>query len=167
MKKIFLFALTSVLLFPSCVKEEKTSTTTSTCDKLGANDYLIFGTHYGLCAGNCAHLFKLTSTAFFEDNMDRFLKDKPIEFKTTALDAAKLDIAKSVCSAFPDALNNEKAETMGCPNCVDQGAIYIELSKGGVVKKWNIDPDKNASGVPDYVKAYTKTISDAVESLRK
>jgi hypothetical protein len=167
MKKIFVSALLSTLFAISCKNEIIVENPTTTCDLLGNDDYLIFGTNYGFCVGNCSSLFKLTSTSLFEDDIDRLEQDKAVTFKSTALSTAKVEIAKTACAQFPNDLNNEKDERIGCPDCHDQGTIYIELKKNGVVKKWYIDPDQNQSTIPTYLQAYTKIVRDVVDQLKK
>lgn len=33
--------------------------------------------------------------------------------------------------------------TIGCPDCHDQGALYLAFEDNGEVNEWKIDPDTN------------------------
>lgn len=149
----------------ACVKEEKSiETPQSNCNLLQGDDYLIFGKFYGFCGGNCTHLYKMTATELFADNMDRYEYDKEVTFDKTNLGAAKIEIAKTVCSQYTSEIKNEKNERIGCPDCHDQGNIYVELKQNGKVQKWYIDPSLNAQ--PAYLQPFAKAIEDAVVKLK-
>jgi hypothetical protein len=164
MKKIFFVTLLFCSTFMAC--DPAKVETTSLCDQLQGDDYLVFGTDFGFCIGNCTHLYKLTTTELFEDDFDKFLNSKQPTFKTTPLNAAKVDIAKSVCMAFPNDLLKEKESRIGCPDCHDQGSIYVEIKKNGVVQSWFIDPDQNTS-IAKAFQDYAVIVRDAVEKLEK
>lgn len=155
--------LSLLLLWTSCKKDEDKI---SNCKLLSSDDYLIFGTYYGFCIGDCASIYKLTTSELHEDSIANFEKEKPISFKTQALPTSKLSTAAVLCDSFPlDRLFSEQ-ETVGCPDCHDQGVVYLELKKSGQVKKWYVDPDVNADKVPAYLKTYIKELKAALDKLK-
>ena len=44
---------------------------------------------------------------------------------------------------IPTFLKNYSAQEVGCPNCIKDDALYIETRKGGVIRKWRIEPNKS------------------------
>lgn len=165
MKKILFFSLCLMLgSFGACVKKEVVEQPSSNCDLLKDDDYLIFGKFYGFCGGNCVHLYKMTTTELFADNMDRFEHGKAVTFDKTNLGSAKIEIAKTVCAQFTSDIKNEKSDRIGCPDCHDQGNIYVELKQNGKVQKWFIDPSVNAQ--PAYLQPFAKVIEDAIVKLK-
>jgi hypothetical protein len=168
MKKLSLFlALFIAFSFFAC--DDDTSTpdvVKSGCPLFdGKEDYLVFGTYRGFCAGDCVSLFKITTNELFADNMTgRF--DKPLSFNASALSSDKYAIAAALCAKFPLESTNAIDVTLGCPDCHDQGVVYVELKRGSVIRTWKIDPDDNASGVPTEIRAYAKLISEITDKLK-
>ena len=161
--KLFLFAL--LLLFLGACRNEQNHHS-SDCSLLSSGDYLIFGTYYGFCAGNCTSLYKLADEVLLEDDISYFEKDKVVSFKTVPLSSDKLIVAENLCEAFPlDKILNE-AETVGCPDCHDQGVVYLELKKNGQLRKWYVDPDANQSQVPDYLRNFVQNVKTTIEKLK-
>lgn len=162
--KGFWVFITSLFFIASCKESEET--TPSTCVILKSDDYLAFGMSYGFCGGNCAHIYKLTTTSLYADNIDRIL-DKPITYAVTPESVDKLAIAQELCALFPEDLKKEKEERMGCPDCHDQGTIYIELRQSGQTHKWYIDPDEPpAFNRPAYLDSFITKFKVVHEKLR-
>jgi len=150
MKKAIIIAAISLFLF-SCKKENTTVTV----------NRLAFGVSYGFCVGNCAKFFLLNNDNLFADSMDRFTT--PLLFKNTALAQDKYNLAKELLTTFPKYLTLHSNETFGCPDCVDQGAIYIEATINGTTSYWKIDTDTGKQ--PDAVKAYINNLTTIVSQL--
>ena len=68
-------------------------------------------------------------------------------------------------SAFPTKLLSEKEETLGCPDCVDGGGLYIEYSKSGTVYSWRIDQMKN--NVPEYFHNFMDKVNKKITLINK
>ncbi len=165
MKQLLLLAaIFSTVLITGCHKEKEIEK--SSCVLLNSDDYLIFGTTFGFCAGNCTQLFKLTTSQLFEDDNEYFVRGEVVKFKSQPLSNAKLAMAEELCKTFPYDKIKSEAETLGCPDCHDQGLIYFELKKNGVVKKWYVDPDANQNQVPDYLKTYVQIVRTTVDKLK-
>jgi hypothetical protein len=171
MKKLSLFLiLSSALCLFSCEPKEPEVTIpivlpVVNCPLIdGADDYLIFGTHYDFCPSNCVNLYKLTTTALFQSDMKgRF--EEPLTFKTTAMSKENYALTATLCAKFPLESTNVLEARIGCPNCHDQGTVYVELKRGAVIRKWRIDPDQNAD-IPADIKAYSTLIKDLAVKLK-
>ena len=150
MKK-FIFASLSLLLIFSCNSNDDELA-------LGENDYLIFGHFYGFCIGeNCIQTFKLTSDELYKNsNKDYFHKS----FDFVVLDHAKFEQAKDLLDYFPTKLLSEKEPVIGCPDCADGGGLFIEYSKNGTVKRWNIDQMKG--NVPSYLHGFMDKVNEKI-----
>ena len=151
MKKLLLILLCLPLLFISCNKNEEF--------EISNNEYLIFGHFYGMCSGeDCIETFKLTDEKLYEDLNDNYLGTEPFNFVILGDD--QYNEAKDLISFFPSQLLNENDTTFGCPDCVDQGGIFIGYKKDGDLKKWRIDQYKNS--VPDYLHDFIDKVNEKI-----
>lgn len=105
-----------------------------------SDDYLIFGTIYGECISNCVTAYKIQNNQLFEDNTEfNVLGDIP--FSETPLPQSQFIIAQELLVVFPSELLDSEERTYGCPDCADQGTVYIELEEDDVKTIWRIDTD--------------------------
>ncbi|MBY5958531.1 hypothetical protein KUV50_10335 [Membranicola marinus] len=142
----------ALLTWVSCSKEGV---------ELKANDFLIFGRFYGECRGkDCVKMFKLTSDQLLEDTADSYLAT---EFDFVPLSNDKYQQVKDLMNAIPGQLLNEEEDTIGCPDCADQGGLYIEFSDNGKTNSWRIDQNKSA--VPVYLHDFIDEVNKAINQL--
>ena len=154
MKKLLLLLLCVPLLFNSCDKNNEF--------EISDNDYLIFGHFYGMCGGEeCVETFKLTDEKLYEDLNDNYSGTEPFNF--VILEDEKYNDVKDLISAFPSQLFNENDTTFGCPDCWDQGGLFIEYKKDGNLKKWRIDQSKNQ--VPYYLHDFMDKVNEKIEII--
>lgn len=141
------------LLVSFCNKEEG-----STVNDI---DYLVFGHFYGHCLGeDCVKMFKVTKDQLFEDTTDSYLAT---EFDFIELEEEKFELARELVQALPDQLLKEDKDTFGCPDCADQGGLYIEISNSGTTKSWRIDQNKSA--VPGYLHDLMDQVNEVIDEL--
>lgn len=135
MKRIILFGifLTSLLIFSACSNDSSDLETNE-------GDYLIFGTFNGECFGQCTNLYKVDEEQIFEDDLNIGLPED-IPFKSEPMENSKFELAKQLKENFPNELLESSERTYGCPDCSDQGGIYLELRRDGDINKWTIDTD--------------------------
>ena len=128
---------TSILFIPlflflglsSCKKEAQTNCET---------DYLIFGHFYGFCIGEtCVETYKLTDTKLYEDSNDVYFGEGPFTF--LELSQSKFTLVEDLESFIPQGLIALPDSTFGCPDCADQGGVFIQYAHDGVVQSWRID----------------------------
>lgn len=167
MKITLLLSATLLMLFVVACKKETVTNNTVDCALVSDSDYLEFGIAYGFCPSNCSYLYRLTNKAVFPDNIEHLDRNQTVTYSNTPLNDAKLATATEICKAFPTALLSEDKEIIGCPDCYDQGTVYVAIKRNGKLQKWFIDPSKQEPNVPDYLKTYVQKIKDAVEVLRK
>lgn len=144
----------AILFFAACNKDEG-----------GIEDYLIFGHHFGMCVGEeCREYFKVTATELieYEDNCTPGMLSSCIP-NSTQLSAAKFAFAQNLIANFPDSLFNETATTIGCPDCADQGGLYLEIKQGDVIRYWDLDHQN--SGLPTYLHAYADEVKAAIDAI--
>ena len=153
MKKLLLILLCLPIIFTSCKKEEV---------EINNNEYLIFGHFYGMCGGeDCIETFKLTDEKLYEDLNDNYSGTEPFNF--VILGDEKYNEAKDLISFFPSQLLNENDITFGCPDCVDQGGLFIGYKKDGELKKWRIDQNKNQ--VPNYLHNFMDKVNVKIAAI--
>jgi len=127
--------------------------------ELSDDNYLIFGHFYGFCFGEeCIEIFKLANSKLYEDSNDNYARE-PFNFKELSND--KFEASKDLLSFLPPELLFEKEGQIGCPDCADQGGVFIQYKNGSSVQQWRID--QNKSQVPKYLHSFMdeviKTIS--------
>ncbi len=162
MKKsmIFLFA---VLSFAACKDADITVQELET----NSDDYMIFGTYHGFCMGDCTHLYKLEKGKLYPDAVERVYpsaeqRDSLI-FSETPLAQELYALAKTLRDSIPNELLTTEEERIGCPDCADQGGIYIEIKIGDTIKSWNIDTQE--SSLPAYLIPYTRKVKEVMAEL--
>ena len=144
----FLALLFTVVFLSSCSKTNNPA----------RQEYLIFGHFYGMCGGEeCIETFKLTDDILYEDIEDDYSKSSLI-FNPIGND--KFEIAKDLREFIPAELLNETDQTFGCPDCNDQGGIYIQYSTNGKVHTWRLD--QNKSDIPSYLHAFTDKVNEKI-----
>lgn len=154
MKKALLFL--ALLAAFGCKKESS---------KLNVDhlDYFAFGTAFGFCGGNqCVTLFQLQGQNLYPDadvTRQQFFAGE-ITFQTTSLPSDKIALAQDLLAKFPPALLDESEEHIGCPDCSDQGTIYVEVKEGDSVRRWRIDP------FLDQYKPFSQAVAQTVEALK-
>lgn len=125
-------------------------------------DYIIFGSFYGMCVGDdCVANFKLTDDDLYKDQNDSYAGMKDFSFKK--LSAEKFEVAKDLYSKIPSKLLSSESQTFGCPDCADQGGIYLAISRDGSVKEWKIDQDKD--NIPGYLHDFVDEVNAKIREL--
>lgn len=153
MKKILLI-ISSIILLTACNNDDN-----------GIENYLIFGHYYGNCSGEeCNEYFRVTETELFEyeDNCTPGILSSCIP-NSEKLSDAKFEFAKDLITNLPDELFDEAESTLGCPDCVDQGGLYLEIKKDDQIKFWYLDNQN--SGLPAYLQNYADEIRAAIEAI--
>ncbi len=131
----------------------------------GETDYIIFGSSYGMCVGDCSITYLLKSDGLYKSK--DYLKTGNQNSFTEKLSNEKFEGLKSISSSLPSELiNNPKdEETFGCPDCADQGGYYLEIiRKGQKPKIFRIDT--NTDQLPEYIKQVALEIKKAIEVAR-
>ncbi len=163
MKKIkILISIIFGLLIASCNKDHSTSSSESDYLIFGESDYLIFGHFYGLCTGEeCVEIFKLESNKLLEDINDNYPgRTDFYNGDYIALGHTKFDLVNDLTDYFPNNLINENDTVFGCPDCVDQGGLYIEYNFNGIRKFWVIDQSKGS--VPNYLHDFMDKVNEKI-----
>jgi hypothetical protein len=144
----------ALLLIASCDKEEEGLT-------INEIDYLIFGHFYGECIGElCVETFKLTDEKLFEDTNDNY---SGTDFNFIELGNDKFEQVNDLYDYFPNQLLNEEEEVIGCPDCADQGGLFIQYSANENVQSWRIDQSKNA--VPTYLHEFMDKVNEKIDLI--
>lgn len=128
------------------------------------DEYLIFGHYFGECQGEeCLEYFRVTETTLieYEDNCSPGILSSCIP-DNEELSAAKFEYAKDLIDDFPEELYDEMT-TIGCPDCGDQGGLYLEIRKDDNIRYWNLDYSNSA--LPTYLQAYTDEVKAAISAI--
>lgn len=147
-KIILTLAVTFILI--SCKKESTTKF-----------DSFTFGTSYGYCVGNCTSFFLIQDGNLYADDMERLTT--PLKFKTDKLSVDKYNLAKQLQTNFPAYFKQNPNRTFGCPDCADQGSIYIQTTINGKTETWLIDTDPTTQ--PSEIKSYLSDLRNVLAQL--
>ncbi len=141
--------------------------TSSSCQKSifhldGETDYLIFGSSYGMCQGDCSNSYLLKSDGVYKSKT--YIRNGDKNSFTEKLSNDKFQQIKSISNSIPAELINYKKneESFGCPDCADQGALYLELVRSSKVPKvFRIDT--NTGDLPEYLQKTALDIKEAIK----
>ena len=150
-----------LLLFLSfCTKNEPDKLDNLEIDNI---DYFAFGNAHGMCQGDCTNFFIIINGKIYPDDMDYYLGTS-LKFKSDALPVGKYDLAKKLIDSFPTYLVDNPNKTFGCPDCIDQGGIHIEIKEKGLIKRWHFDT--TISSLPSEIQDYVQEIAVVLEQLK-
>lgn len=123
----------------------------------------VFGSWYGFCLENCIHLYNLENGKLYPDDMDTRFQSEAISFQKTPLDEKLAKKAEELYRLFPSYLRKNPDITIGCPDCHDQGVIYLALEENGKLIEWKIDPDINE--YPSEIEAFMISIKELIAEM--
>ena len=132
----------------------------SACNKgiIQKNDYLIFGHYYGECLGEtCVETFKLIDGKLLEDQNDNYA---PQNFDFVELSDSKYQEVNDIIDFLPDSLLIMNDATFGCPDCHDQGGLFIRYFNDGDLHTWQVDQQKSA--VPTYLHEFVDKVNEKI-----
>lgn len=95
--------------------------------------------------------------------MDYFTGAKDIRFQKLALSSDNFRTAQILVVSLPDFFKTETSQTLGCPDCHDQGGLYLEIRNSGNTRVFNIDPEIRR--MPQEVMDYTSLLNQTIASL--
>lgn len=156
MKKYIL--ILSILLFSFSCKENE--------NIIKPDDYFVFGHFYGECYGEqCIEIFRLENSKLLEDTLDKYPSyTKFYKGSFVSLSSEKFNSVKDLWDYFPEELLYEKDTVFGCPDCRDQGGLYIEYSEGNSHKFWLFDQD--TSQVPHKYHIFLNAVKAKIKLLQ-
>ena len=129
-------------------------------DECVDEQYLIFGEFYGECQGDdCVKTFKLTKTHLYRDTKKQYGAS---DFNFKEMNADLFEKVEGLESHLPLELLNEN-ETIGCPDCLDQGGYYIEFVHEGHVYNWRVDKIRDAT--PAYLANFLDRIDNSMAAI--
>jgi len=162
---IFLFAIIALFL-TACDKSDDVQ---PSAEATINDQHFIFGVYRGFCMGDCAELYKIEGDALYADSTDRFYPFSDpygtIEFQPEALSQERYELAAELIEAVPQELLNSDEQTFGCPDCADQGGIYIEIKEGEDIQAWNIDYAED--NLPEFLVPFTQQVKAVIGDLRQ
>ena len=131
-------------------------------DQAVAIDYLSFGHFYGECMHEqCVEIFLLKDGSLYEDQLDKYPSRMQIyEGDFILIDQRNVSAVMDLVESFPPKLLEAKERVFGCPDCADQGGLYLECETGGEKKYWIID--QNLNSIPAYLHEFVNKINDNI-----
>lgn len=123
--KLFFLSLLITLVSGRCTE---TTVLSNNDDVLTDALTIRTGTSFGMCVGYCQHEYVLNGTSFtLTQNGTRAQAQSPTKTCQTTLSAADWNALKALAdfNTF-----SSKPATLGCPDCADGGAEYVELQTG-------------------------------------
>lgn len=144
MKKLPIIFVLALAFSLSACEQLRLKSASENTDRVAfeSADALVFGMARGFCVGKCFHVYKVDGTTLNEDTGVQRLEDYlTYEFNSTErLSDTKFEEAKGLIDLIPAELLSADNQKYGCPDCHDQGGIYIEIIEGDENRRFVIDP---------------------------
>ena len=157
-------SLSLLLIITACLSSCSADDDAPTLTNFGEIDYLIFGWYFGECAGEeCVETFRLTDRSLFEDVNDPYSGSSAFRFMEQ-LSREKFERASIVAEEFPSQLLQEPDQTFGCPDCADQGGMFIQVSSLNGIQTWRLDQDK--TDVPEYLHDFMDEVNETIIAIQ-
>jgi hypothetical protein len=140
---------------------------------------ITFGTAYGFCDGeNCIEIFKIENDLVYEDQTDAYpgLETVQESFSWELFEGEERDEAFEILEEYFEYENDIWAlqdSTFGCPDCMDQGAIFFRVEKDGDARTFLIDTEAayedsdNSSIYPEAIRELAEEIMEVVEEINE
>jgi hypothetical protein len=156
MKKLLLFSVLTCFLI-ACTNNDDNDETP---------DNIVFGQFYGFCVGQCFKPYQLTNIRLTVDDDEEHYMQGYTYKPTDVLDATAFREAKHLLEDIPDELlNAENGKVYGCPDCADQGGVYLELNFNRNTKIILID-NFDSEDQSDAILTYKNKIKNVLEALQ-
>ena len=137
----------------------------STTDENEVIETIIFGHYYGRCFGEtCIETYKIENGKLYEDFDDDYSRNT---FNFVKLSDKLFEQVVDIINHIPQELREVNGQTFGCPDCADQGGVYIELfdsSNSEADMKFFID--QNSNNTPKYLHEFVDIVNAKVVLLQ-
>ena len=70
---------------------------------------------------------------------------------------------KNLSDFIPNELWDESSTTFGCPDCYDQGGIFIKYKNGSNSKNWKID--QTQIDIPTYLHEFIDMVNEKIQLI--
>jgi hypothetical protein len=125
------------------------------------SDYFVFGATNGECVDDCAEFYLMQDRKIYPDELTSYKNE--LKFINEALPKETFLLAKGLEKEFPVYLLENYKVTYGCPDCLGQGGLHIEIRKNDEIRRWHFDLDEKYH--PEEVKDYIKKVKQVLEQL--
>ena len=149
--KLFILTCLVTLMLGRCTETNIVSSAeNATSDPLTIRT----GTSFGMCVGYCQHDYVVNGTTVtLTQNGTRTQASSPTKTCQTTLTSADWDALKALVNI--DSFSSQP-ETIGCPDCADGGAEYVELAMGDRKHRVTFSYNKTIPGSEALVDALRK-----------
>lgn len=116
-----------------------------------------YGTSFGECAGYCRQQLTISheTTAYLKQSWDKSLPD--VKFNVELSENAKESLFDAIdINSFTDL-----ASVIGCPDCADGGAEWIEIEKGNIHHKVTFEYFNEPESLKAYIGTLRMILTDA------
>jgi len=154
---VILFA--NFISLASCTQNEEIT--------LSDEAFIVFGHFYGMCIGeSCVEIFRLEEERLLEDINDLYPSQGSFyEGNFVELGDDKYQLVNDLMDFFPEGLLEESKIQHGCPDCADQGGLYIEYKSNEIHKYWILDQSK--ASVPDYMHEFMDKVNEKIDIINE
>lgn len=154
-----LYYLLFLLAFWSCSKENQEEKLV-----LNENDSLVFSTYGGDPPdGFKPKYYKLTNSQVLKDETSGFaFENNNSQANFVDLGSEKFDSTRDLINYFPNKLLITERR-IGNPGANDGGVLFLQLTKNGVTKIWELDADPSA--VPEEFRVFVQKVNEKINLL--
>lgn len=129
-------------------------------------DQLIFGLAHGECIGKCFRVYQLNESKLYQDTTVNYLFDyEDFEFNAAyQLTNDKFEIAQNLLHEVPSELLITENKKFGCPDCYDQGGIYVEIINESLNRRFVLDTD-DTNDQSEEVRTFKQALQRTLQQL--
>ncbi len=137
----------------------------STSDELDSIEPIIFGLYYGHCFGEmCIETFKIENGKLYEDQSDDYSKSA---FDFVLLSDDLYHQVKDIVDHIPQELREINGQTFGCPDCADQGGVFLELfDQSDAESNMKFFIDQSPNDTPKYLHDFVDRVNEKIALLQ-
>ena len=130
------------------------------------SDYLVFGAFAGECYGDCLASFRVMNKRLEEDTTNQYYR-YDYEFRADReLSSDAFEKAKVLMDDLPADLIRSDLDSYGCPDCADQGALFLMFEQAGeqrIIVLDSRDTDDQSAAIV----AYKDRLQELILELRE
>ncbi len=158
MKNLFYLLIITVSL--SCSKDNQNNKLV-----LNENENLVFSIYAGDPPVEFKPTYyKLTNSQVLKDETSGYaFQTNNSQANFVVLGSNKFNTVKDLINYFPNKLISTKRK-IGNPGANDSGVLYIQLTKNGITKIWELDSDPNA--VPEEFRVFVQKVNEKINLLQ-
>lgn len=155
-----LFLISIIVYATSCKQNDDLTANEKLKNEVAEFEYIAYGTSFGECAGYCVKKVEVSGTKIIFEKKSWNFEEYPI---VTITDSNNEKSWKELSEKVDYDNFQQLSPIIGCPDCADGGAEWLEIKKEDVVYKVIFEYDNE----PEEVQSYIQNLRSLLESYKE